>query len=213
MFKKLLKNLFLFIAYIAGINFLYQIFDRRRKLYLIAYHSVTSAKNKDKLFSHLYSHLLIDENDFEKHIQYLIKNNYKITNFRNLEKDSIDEKNKKIAIIYFDDGYKDNFLNVLPILLKYGVPATVFVTTGLVNRTHFLWPEKLQGWERAEIFMDWNDIAELSKQGIEIGSHGVSHRKLRDLNDQDAFFELVESKRELENKLNAQINAFCFPYS
>lgn len=39
--------------------------------------------------------------------------------------------------ITFDDGFKDNFTRVLPILKKYKVPATVFVTTGFIQKKIF----------------------------------------------------------------------------
>jgi peptidoglycan/xylan/chitin deacetylase (PgdA/CDA1 family) len=36
--------------------------------------------------------------------------------------------------VTFDDGYKDNYTNAFPVLEKYGIPATFFVTTGYVNK-------------------------------------------------------------------------------
>ncbi len=39
--------------------------------------------------------------------------------------------------VTFDDGFKDNFILAYPILKEHRIPATFFVTTGYVNRTHF----------------------------------------------------------------------------
>ena len=39
----------------------------------------------------------------------------------------------------FDDGYKDNLFNVVPIINKYKIPITIFVCTGFVNRTVNAW--------------------------------------------------------------------------
>lgn len=48
----------------------------------------------------------------------------------------------KAVVITFDDGYADNFWNAKPILERYGVPATIFVTTGFVGtKKEFYWDE------------------------------------------------------------------------
>lgn len=41
--------------------------------------------------------------------------------------------------ITFDDGYRDNYSNAFPILARYGLPATIFLTTGAVDSGANLW--------------------------------------------------------------------------
>jgi peptidoglycan/xylan/chitin deacetylase (PgdA/CDA1 family) len=47
------------------------------------------------------------------------------------------------AIITMDDGYRTNYSIAFPLLKKYGVPASVFVTTGFVDRESLLWTDRL----------------------------------------------------------------------
>ncbi|GAG99117.1 unnamed protein product, partial [marine sediment metagenome] len=48
--------------------------------------------------------------------------------------------------ITFDDGYKNSFIDAYPILKKYKVPATLFLTSGLINENKLAW------WDQVELF-------------------------------------------------------------
>ena len=55
----------------------------------------------------------------------------------------------KVALT-FDDGYRDNIEYALPLLERYNIPATIFVTTGFIDGTTC--PVEPVLWDRAEDF-------------------------------------------------------------
>lgn len=93
----------------------------------LLYHRIN--RIKDTIFN-----LTATPEEFENQIIYL-KENYDILRFEddweNCERDSI--------VITFDDGYADNCIYALPVLEKYGVPATIFVSTGNIGTFREFW--------------------------------------------------------------------------
>jgi peptidoglycan/xylan/chitin deacetylase (PgdA/CDA1 family) len=52
----------------------------------------------------------------------------------------------RFAVLTFDDGYRDNLTHALPMLERYAAPATIYVTTGLIERTANAWWLGLVEW-------------------------------------------------------------------
>lgn len=48
------------------------------------------------------------------------------------------------VVVTFDDGYADNFYNTVPLLERYGIPATLFLTTGLLDQGREFWWDELE---------------------------------------------------------------------
>lgn len=102
--------------------------------------------------------LMVREEEFDAQMRHLAAN----YNCLSLP-DAIDLLRKgmlprRSVIVTFDDGYLDNLTLALPILRAYGVPATIYITTGIVENTTNLWWYELESIIRCEKRLDyrWN---------------------------------------------------------
>lgn len=67
-------------------------------------------------------------------------------------------------------------------------------------------------YSKQNIFLNWDEIKKLSERGWEIGSHGVTHKRLTECADEDLRYEIFQSKTIIENKLNTTVKSFSYPY-
>ncbi|WP_157727552.1 polysaccharide deacetylase family protein [Stappia sp. ES.058] len=65
-----------------------------------------------------------------------------------------DPDSARVCAFTFDDGYRDNLIHAYPVLRKHGVPFTIFVTSGFVDRTSEIWWEALERIVRGASFVE-----------------------------------------------------------
>lgn len=117
---------------------------------------------------------------------------------------------QSLISLTFDDGLRCQFERAAPILARFGIPATFFLTANR-DQTHEPWYGHVEDWWK----IDWreDDIENLKKliaDGHEIGSHSLTHRlETMQANPQA---EARESKELIESWLGTKITSFCYPY-
>lgn len=60
--------------------------------------------------------------------------------------------------------------------------------------------------------MTWTQIAQLARQGFEVGDHTQSHFFLAELGHDDLLKELHDSRQLLESQIGMRVQNFCYPY-
>jgi peptidoglycan/xylan/chitin deacetylase (PgdA/CDA1 family) len=113
----------------------YKFFLSNEKNVILMYHGVCEKINP---FNSRHCYL----SNFEKQIRYLKR----CSNIISVEDffDSRFDPNQSNVAITFDDGYKNNLSHALPILEKYNVKASVYIT-GLANSEEkIIWADLLQ---------------------------------------------------------------------
>ena len=145
---------------------------------------------------------------------------------------------KRVVFLSFDDGWRSN-LQLLPVIEKYNVPITIFVSTASVCEGNYWWEyvlnlhgrdmvermkmlpydefcEAVNGMKiRCTLDRSAVDETELQKlinhPLVSIQSHTVSHPILTNCPDAVLEYELSESKRFLEDKTKGDVIAFSYP--
>jgi len=246
---------------------------RPKLLSVLAYHRVSPLPGADYPF--LDGIVSATPEDFEEQLRFVTKR-FDVINF-NIISDIISTGGglpDNPLVITFDDGYADNYEIAYKLLKKYGLTATVFVSTSFVDSGQPLWFDKsayiinkipegpvvfdsanhkfevtnsnrkqiigavrdlflsVQNSDRVR-FMDeleeqsginieqehlnlarplsWDQIREMSDNGIEIGSHTVTHPYLTNLTRDQLEYELGESKRVIEQNTGRSVRSIAYP--
>jgi peptidoglycan/xylan/chitin deacetylase (PgdA/CDA1 family) len=173
-------------------------FHKKTKTPILMYHSISKS---DERHTHPYFRTSTSPETFAGHMKYLHDQGYKVITLEMLTGDSV-QKEIKPVIITFDDGLKDFYTNAFPILQRYDFPATVFLTTGFIQRDV---PFKNKQC------LSWDDVRELGNYGTAFGSHTISHPQLHDLERDEIDRELRDSKKLIEEKIGKPVTSFSYP--
>jgi peptidoglycan/xylan/chitin deacetylase (PgdA/CDA1 family) len=108
----------------------------------------------------------------------------------------------------FDDGYVNVLTTAVPELQRHGFTATMFIISGLLGRTNEWEDEGTPVWR----LMSAGQVAEVAAAGMEIGSHTVTHPRLRGIPEERLRVEVGESRSALGELTGQTVRGFAYPY-
>ena len=186
--------------------------------------SLSAALNKNQEENYLrciYCHYVFDDQkeDFDKLIRKLKSTGEFVDTPTCIQMLQGSRKiDRRYFHLSFDDGFRNNFTNAVPILRKYGIPAIFFVPSALID----------SGWDEARKFcletthyraviemLRWSDLHEMVSLGFEIGSHTKTHARFSAISNNSMLLEneILGSKIELEANISGyECKYISWPY-
>jgi len=174
-----------------GVQYVKIIDPYSRSIPVLAYHSITYSKGNS---------ICLPLVNFKEQMKYLKDNGYHTITLSDLYKYRTRQKTlpEKSVVLTFDDGYKNNYIDMFPVLKKYNFKATIFVISSFVDKN--------------SKFLTSKQLVEMDKYGIEIDAHTVKHENLITLSKDKQLQTVTQSKKDIEKILNKKINFFSYPY-
>jgi peptidoglycan/xylan/chitin deacetylase (PgdA/CDA1 family) len=108
----------------------------------------------------------------------------------------------------FDDGWKDNYLNAFPVLKQLGIKATVFIIPSSIG---LMSTGATAEGEDPHLHMSQDEILEMSRAGIEFGSHTMTHQLLNQIPEAEVISEIEQAKNAIENLVQKPCWTLAYP--
>jgi peptidoglycan/xylan/chitin deacetylase (PgdA/CDA1 family) len=136
--------------------------------------------------------------DFVAQMDWLAANGYHPITFRDLHAylSGATGLPSRPVVLTFDDGYEDFYTAALPVLIAHDFKAVSYVVSGFIGRGGYMNAAQIRQADRAE---------------IEIGSHTVDHADLTRQSLDGLRYQIISSKRALEQLLGHEVLSFCYP--
>jgi peptidoglycan/xylan/chitin deacetylase (PgdA/CDA1 family) len=153
----------------------------------------------------------LSKEKFRQFLDFLERNFYTTITFHDVVNRTAALNSRRKVILSFDDGAKHLFDFAIPELKKRKMRAVFYIPTAHIGQYNS-W-DTIQNMARVDL-MDTEDIKELDRLGMEVGSHSHHHIKLGTLSDEKMVRdEVVVSKQIIENITGKPVYSFSYPFA
>jgi peptidoglycan/xylan/chitin deacetylase (PgdA/CDA1 family) len=123
--------------------------------------------------------------------------------------------NGRYYSITFDDGFRNNLTNAVPLLVDQQSVAAFFLPSSRIQDER-RWDPSLPvapyASHREPEYLTWDECRIMIGEGMTIGAHGVTHRPLSGLGDEDVYKELRDSRDSIEANTSSPCRHFACPW-
>jgi peptidoglycan/xylan/chitin deacetylase (PgdA/CDA1 family) len=183
------------LLYVSGLLHVWQRIALRRKAVVLMYHRVLSPEERRQTGSH--PAMVVDTDTFARQMAALKRHFVVLT----LE-EFADHIQQRIplpdcsCLVTFDDGWRDNLANALPVLQAQGLPATIFLPVNFIGRRKLFWREALTHLLVTTVLEVRRDARRRARLHEILAPVGVAH--VLDLEDPDPRQAVVRAAERME---------------
>ena len=160
--------------------------------------------------------IFVTKEHFTRHLTFFKRRGFTLLTFADYlqfarAERSLSDFPPRPLILTFDDGYLDNYTNLLPLMQQHGYRGVLYLL-GDPALTHNRWDTEADPTEPRAELMTFPQKQAFVAAGWEIGAHTQSHPRLSTLPLPAATREISQSKAALEADLQTTIQTFAYPY-
>ncbi len=172
---------------------------------ILMYHQIDKPAPRGTRFRGLTVH----PKSFARQMRWMYRLGYRGLSMRDLTPYLKGEKTGKVFGVTFDDGFRNVYVNALPVLTELGFTSTNYLVVNQFDGGN-VWDA-----DNNIPFSPLMTIAEAkawSKAGQEIGSHTLDHVDLPQVSLEEARQQITLSRHILSDTVEQEVTAFCYPY-
>lgn len=154
--------------------------------------------------------LTVGVEQFSDQMAYINKN-FPVASLKSLLSGEVSRYEKKpIIVVSFDDGYLDNYEHAFPICIRNNIPSSFFVSTSMIDEGK---PFPHDDHLDTRLYnMDWEQLAEMKKNGMFIGSHTCDHVNCAETEKEELKVQFESSQSMLNEKLGEDLAVLAYPF-
>ena len=177
---------------------------------VLMYHKIPDAPLASK------HQIFVTKENFARHLAYFQQHGFTPMTFLDYQafasgRRPLAEFPRRPLVLTFDDGYLDNYTNLLPLMRQYGYRGVLYLL-GDFGVRYNQWDLAADPTEPHADLMDAAQKQAFVAAGWEIGAHTMRHARLPELPATEALAEMQQSKAALEEALGTEIISFAYPY-
>ncbi len=166
---------------------------------VLMYHEVAPRSDHDALSRVTQRNYILSIEQFSEHLAALEASGARtitLSQLRAWQRESAAIPARSV-VMTFDDGYAGNHAHAARLLAERGYSATFFVVTGKIGEP---------------FMMSWSQLRELRDAGMAVESHTVTHPLFSCIDRARTVREIVDSKHEIEDRLDTAVRHMSLPY-